>query len=328
MSNRQVTCPVCLSKDGFSCSVLGPLGGSTLFECDVCGKFAISDEALQDFPNLEMPAMTPMRRAALSHRIRLYTQNDVRPSLWNTSTLQDFCLADTAPPAPSQQVTNIIRYLGDNFNETGVGLDYLPSAFSAIIGSSSREFSISILYELNNRGILTGRFIGVGSGSGHAQDLYLTLPGWELYEREKSGQVSGNYGFFALKFGDPILDPLLNNHVKPAISELGYTLVDMRDVSRAGVIDNLLRMQIRDAAFVLVDLTHENAGAYWEAGYAEGLGKPVLYVCEREKFEERKTHFDTNHCTTVLWDEKNIDQFVDSLKATLRRSLIGDKLPI
>ena len=39
---------------------------------------------------------------------------------------------------------------------------------------------------------------------------------------------------------------------------------------------------VRDAAFVISDLTHDNSGAYWEAGYAEGLGKPVIYICEEK----------------------------------------------
>ncbi|HEX2814332.1 MAG TPA: hypothetical protein VHO04_16755 [Sphingopyxis sp.] len=95
----------------------------------------------------------------------------------------------------------------------------------------------------------------------------------------------------------------------------------MRDVSKAGIIDNLMRIQIRDSAFVLADLTHENAGAYWEAGYAEGLGKPVLYICEKAKFDERKSHFDTNHCTTVLWENDNPSNFTQDLIATLKRSL-------
>jgi nucleoside 2-deoxyribosyltransferase len=78
--------------------------------------------------------------------------------------------------------------------------------------------------------------------------------------------------------------------VKPCITaELGFDTVDMREVSQAGVIDNIMRAQIRDAAFVLIDLTHDNSGAYWEAGYAEGLGKPVVYLCEKTKFEQAKT---------------------------------------
>jgi nucleoside 2-deoxyribosyltransferase len=82
-----------------------------------------------------------------------------------------------------------------------------------------------------------------------------------------------------------------------------------------------MRAKIRDSAFVLVDLTHDNSGAYWEAGYAEGLGKPVIYLCEESKFEKAKTHFDTNHCTTVTWDIENVEQFKTKLIATLRNSL-------
>jgi nucleoside 2-deoxyribosyltransferase len=95
----------------------------------------------------------------------------------------------------------------------------------------------------------------------------------------------------------------------------------MRDAARAGIIDNIMRARIRDSAFVLVDLTHDNAGAYWEAGYAEGLGKPVIYICERAKFEKARTHFDTNHCTTVVWTVDDADTFKTELIATLRRSL-------
>ncbi len=97
---------------------------------------------------------------------------------------------------------------------------------------------------------------------------------------------------------------------------------DLRDVAQPGIIDNILREKIRDAAFILVDLTHDNSGAYWEAGYAEGLGKPVLYLCEQVKFDEKKTHFDTNHCTTVIWGgSKSNDDFSTELRATLRNSL-------
>jgi nucleoside 2-deoxyribosyltransferase len=104
-------------------------------------------------------------------------------------------------------------------------------------------------------------------------------------------------------------------------AEIGFDLIDMRDVPQAGIIDNLMRQQIRDAAFVLADLTHDNYGAYWEAGYAEGLGKPVIYLCEKEKFNTYKTHFDTNHSTTLLWNVGSEADFAALAVATIRRSL-------
>ena len=152
--------------------------------------------------------------------------------------------------------------------------------------------------------------------------LHLSLEGWERYETEKRGQFEGNYGFIAMQFGDTDLDNFVQSVVKPTIKEnTGYDLVDMRDVSQAGIIDNIMRVQIRDAAFVIAELSHDNSGAYWEAGYAEGLGKPVIYICEQKKFDEKGTHFDTNHCTTVFWDRDNDEGFKKELIATIRRSL-------
>lgn len=130
-----------------------------------------------------------------------------------------------------------------------------------------------------------------------------------------------------MEFDKPELEAFVEEVVKPVVKEaLGYDLRDIRDISRAGVIDNILRVAIRDARFVIVDLTHDNNGAYWEAGYAEGLDKPVVYICAREKFERSReegggTHFDTNHCTTVLWRKDGNDDFRQQLAATLRSSL-------
>ena len=47
----------------------------------------------------------------------------------------------------------------------------------------------------------------------------------------------------------------------------------------------------------------DNSGAYWEAGFAEGLGRPVIYTCEKRYFDEHKTHIDANHSLTIVWSE-------------------------
>ncbi len=82
-----------------------------------------------------------------------------------------------------------------------------------------------------------------------------------------------------------------------------------------------MRVEIRASDFVVADLTHDNLGAYWEAGYAEGLGKPVIYTCKRSKFDSTKTHFDTNHHLTIIWDEADSEdaglQLTETIRATL-----------
>lgn len=165
---------------------------------------------------------------------------------------------------------------------------------------------------------LNPRDIGMLSGG-----LYsLSLDGWERYEAERRGDFASRYVFLAMKFNDPVLDPFVETILKPAVRDaIAFDLVDVRNVSHAGIIDNIMRAQIRDAAFVIVDLTHDNSGAYWELGYAEGLGTPVIYICEQSKFDAARTHFDTNHCTTVMWRADEPAAFTDQLVATLCRSL-------
>jgi hypothetical protein len=315
-------CAVCLSRDGFSCrkAQYGSYD-AYLFDCEVCGRFIVSRTAIWDTLAPDKPQMTPIKRALLTHHIRLLADAGADSEMWTTDRLERLLANDPRLPSPAQQATSIIRLVGDAVISSGTPVEMLPPSFSAKIGAPSHTFAVNLLVELRDRGFVTAAVIPTGHGAAHVQDVGLTLTGWQSYESEKQGQIAGSYGFVALKFGDPVLDPLLRDHIKPAVRAVGYELVDLRDVARAGVIDNLLRVQIRDAAFVLVDLTHENAGAYWEAGYAEGLGKPVLYLCERSKFEEKKTHFDTNHCTTVLWDTSDTENFKDELIATIRRSL-------
>ena len=223
--------------------------------------------------------------------------------------------------SPAIQAMNLVRYIGDEVLRLGRPIHSLDCIkIRIMIGSPSDEFVKQLIEDLKNRGTVKGSFGATGYFS--FLNANLTLAGWEQYEAEKRGEFRGNSGFIAMQFGDSELDPFVEDVVKPAVKEgIGYDLVDMRDVARAGVIDNIMRTRIRDAAFVIVDLTHDNPGAYWEAGYAEGLGKPVIYICEKAKFDLERTHFDTNHCTTVPWSKDDADGFRKALIATLRRSL-------
>ena len=126
----------------------------------------------------------------------------------------------------------------------------------------------------------------------------------------------------AMPFGNADLDDVVERGIRiPIMKKLGFEVWDMRDVARPGLIDSEIRGRIRNAAFVIADLTHHNPGAYWEAGLAEGYGKPVLYTCEKDVFEGQGTHFDTNHCTTVRWSKDNLEGFSRELVATLQMAV-------
>ena len=228
--------------------------------------------------------------------------------------------------SPAIQKIRLIRHIGNKVAEYGKPIDQLsPNEFSDSIGAPSIEFSEQLMEELTeNKIIRMGNPARAYEGVTYF-DVNLTLEGWEQYEAERRGNVDGKYGFMAMQFGDNELDSFVTDVVKPAVTDgIGYDLINMNDVSKAGVIDNIMSVQIRSTTFVIADLTHDNNGAYWEAGYAEGLGKPVVYICKKDKFDKMKTHFDTNHRTTITWSKDDPEKFSRELIATLRRSL-GDR---
>jgi len=54
-------------------------------------------------------------------------------------------------------------------------------------------------------------------------------------------------------------------------------------------------------------------------GLAEGLRKPVIYLCRAGV----ETHFDTDHRQTVRWDLNDLDGTAKRLKAVIRNTLLG-----
>jgi hypothetical protein len=81
------------------------------------------------------------------------------------------------------------------------------------------------------------------------------------------------------------------------------------------------------ARFLIADLSHGNPGAYWEAGFAEGLNLPVIYTCEAGAWSKSKTHFDTNHMATIIWNETELDQAGKALTAMIRATLRAEAKP-
>jgi nucleoside 2-deoxyribosyltransferase len=79
-----------------------------------------------------------------------------------------------------------------------------------------------------------------------------------------------------------------------------------------------LTLYTRQSKFLIADLTHGNAGAYWEAGFAEGLGKPVIYTCKKDVFDNKRVHFDANHHLTVIWNIATLENAAQELKNTIR----------
>lgn len=148
----------------------------------------------------------------------------------------------------------------------------------------------------------------------------LSLEGWRRFEELRRGTPAGRQAFMAMEYQNATLDKIVDEYFRPAVAATGFVLKRLDDEPKAGLIDDRLRAEIHTSRFPIVDLTHKNAGAYWEAGCAEGLGEPVIYTCEASKFEAA-SHFDTNHHLHVFWNENDLSTAAKQLKATIRATI-------
>jgi nucleoside 2-deoxyribosyltransferase len=52
---------------------------------------------------------------------------------------------------------------------------------------------------------------------------------------------------------------------------------------------------------VIADVTFASTGVYFEAGYALGLGRPVIWTCRSDR-KAQDMHFDTRQYNHILWE--------------------------
>jgi hypothetical protein len=159
--------------------------------------------------------------------------------------------------------------------------------------------------------------------------IELKMEGWAEVERiRQQREAIGNTAFIAMKYGDAPLDSVVSNHFKPACQQAGFELRRLDHKQPAGLIDDQLRVAIRNSKFLICDLTHGNKGAYWEAGFAEGIGRPVIFTCRNDVFDdkthEHHPHFDTAHMKTIRWDPLKPEVAAAELKITIRATLPSD----
>ena len=159
---------------------------------------------------------------------------------------------------------------------------------------------------------------------------FLTPVGWARYRELQTAVRAPRHIFMAMKYGDADLEALVDNHFRPAVTQTGFDLRVLNQNQPAGLIDDQLRVAIRTARLLICDLTHGNKGAYWEAGFAEGLGRPVIYTCRQDVFDdpkhEHRPHFDTSHLVTIPWNPADVQDAAIRLKATIRATLPAEAI--
>lgn len=168
---------------------------------------------------------------------------------------------------------------------------------------------------LQGRGMIKYAFLcsDFVSTDEEAVDIIITPEGYARIDELQKYSARGRNVLVAMQFGNETLE--LREAIRRGVRDAGYHAIFIDEVQHNDFITPELLKYIRDSKFVVVDLTHKNNGAYFEEGYALGVGKPVIQLCQKDQ----RLHFDIAQKNTIMWDtEESIPaQLTNRIKATI-----------
>lgn len=277
-------------------------------DCTNCGTHQFSAEALRDHRWKLSDDATAARVAHAVHRCR-----PDQPI--SASALSGMIDRATLPDA-LQRLDLLVTHLATELPPGSV-MQVSPFDQQALLGCETTTAVGWVFRQAMEAGWLAGN---------PNADVTLTAKGWHRFaERQRNGTGS-RHAFMAMAFREADIGALFAQHLVPAVRRTGFTLrTTDHGQKTAGLIDSRMRVELRTSRFVVCDLTHGNRGAYWEAGFAEGIGRPVFDLCRQDVHAspnpDIKPHFDIAHQAIVKWDPKDPGPAMDELVAMIRATL-------
>lgn len=96
------------------------------------------------------------------------------------------------------------------------------------------------------------------------------------------------------------LNAAFSEGIAPALKDAGYTAVRVDRVQHNDKIDDKIIAEIRRSGLVIADFTGSRGGVYYEAGFAHGLGLPVIFTVRED--DVSRLHFDTRQYNHIVWE--------------------------
>lgn len=294
-----------------------PHQDASMVDCPQCGTFTISREA---FVNLS--SKDESNRWKVSAWINEYfpmvvTAADLErafscvvPSLHHRADRMLRWINNEFPPGRSFSVKDLGRWEPTK-NEEGSELFFGGSlVFSRLVSlgwnRTIGEMDFMVTEVLCNE-------LGLLASPNMYQ--YQVSPKGLLHLEGRRESVS-SIGFCAMWFS-PDVRPLWTEVIEPATRAAGYEPLRIDEKSHNGKIDDEIMASIRASRFVVSDFTGNRGGVYYEAGFAHGLGLPVIFMCRNGD----ELHFDIRQYNCIFWSMDNLEDARAQLKNRILATL-------
>jgi hypothetical protein len=172
---------------------------------------------------------------------------------------------------------------------------------------------------MQHMGLIKDRFI-----SDRGSCSFIIAPkGWErIHELSRVG-IDSQQAFVAMHF-DSSTDSTWTNGIERGVSDAGYKPKRIDLEHHNNKICDMIIAEIRKSRFVVCDFTYQRGGVYFEAGFAMGLGLPVIWTVHHRDITN--LHFDTRQYSHIVYetDEELRKKLRQRIEATIGRGPISN----
>jgi hypothetical protein len=295
VAQAMATCFVCRSEDAAVERDVERL--RFVVDCEVCGRYAITHEAA------ELLGRTSDRRLLpyLTVHLRQATDADAERVLVTTENWEELARAHVSVPL-AQKRERLLEYISTHSSPgewVPIENDRRLAASLGMKDEAELDFVVAYLHDVGylRRGSVGGRPDGEGGQVDTRRGLLLTVIGWDVVA-PTGGGVPGTC-FVAMSFHES-LAAVFTEGIAPAVADTGFRVLRVdREPHNDNITDRIIG-GIRSAQFLVADFTLQRQGVYYEAGFAQGLGRPVIRTCRADDFEH--LHFDTRQFFHLKWE--------------------------
>jgi hypothetical protein len=290
-------CPLCVNPETWW---QPGRDNGTFFDCPVCGKFFMDfklmvDRDMQGTPHPYLSAAT-RKASEAGNPLTLTMEN------WQRLEYEQRSIR------VSQKLIDLLQLIAARSKTPGQRwLIKLNHDYPLIAAADNVELS-HLLAHLTQK-----EFLADGT-----TNCLLTVAGWEALEPlPRPGGIPGRC-FVAMWFSDETREAY-DRGIAPGVADADFTPIRVDQKEHNNEIPDEIMAEIRNCQFMVADFTGQRAGVYYEAGFAMGLGRPVIWCCRKD--EICKLHFDTNHRNHIDW------QTPEELRERLFRRIRATILP-
>lgn len=308
-----MTCPICLNHQAAKRSITDIDGYA--IECEECGPFNVTHLATINLRSIDQSLRWKVSAWVNEHKPSPLTTDDVERAI------------DSRAPSIQHRADRMLRWLVDKFpagklfsiNDLG-RVEYPKDGFTHHGNlSSSRLRTIGWNQSLDEMTFMVTEVLCNELGLLVSQNNhdYQVSPKGLIYLEGRRDDPS-HTGFCAMWFNNEVA-PLWKEVIEPAIRNSGYEPLRIDNKEHLGKIDAEIVASIRSARFLVADYTGHRGGVYYEAGFAHGLGKPVVFMCREDAMKE--LHFDIRQYNCIVWKPDELEsartQLTNRIRATL-----------